>query len=199
MRMTRLWAVASLALVSAAVAVAAQPCMRSTHLHQGTLKRGSDCEAAFHENHMWPQQYIGPSRRGICQSFDTMIANGWRQHHVMGQHYFDRNTNELTESGQMKVHWILTQAPPNRRTIYIERTRSAEETADRVAAVQELASALATGGTVPEVRETYVRDYGHPAIGVDAVFTGFRANQMAPMLPPSATGAGAGGGAAAAP
>jgi hypothetical protein len=33
------------------------------------------------------------------------------------------------------------------------------------------------------VNETHIRDDGHPASGVDAVFTGFRANQMAPMLP----------------
>jgi hypothetical protein len=193
MRMTRLWGFAPLALLSVASAFAAQPCMRHTHVQQGTLQRSSDCEAAFHENHIWPQQYLWPSRRGICQSFDIMVANGWRQHHVLGQHYFDRNTGVLTEAGLMKVQWILTQAPPNRRTIFIERTRDAEQTAARVEAVQQLAADLSSGADAPEVRETYVRDYGHPAIGVDAVFTGFRANQMVPMLPPSTTAGGAAG------
>jgi hypothetical protein len=156
---------------------------------------GGECEAAFYDNMMWPQQYIGPSRRGICQSFDLMVANGWRRHNLLGQHHFERNSTELSEAGRLKVQWILTQAPPSRRTIYIEQTVDAEQTAARLESVQQLAAELSSGAA-PEVRETYVRDHGHPASSVDAVFTGFRANQMMPMLPPSGAGGSAAGGGA---
>jgi hypothetical protein len=154
---------------------------------------GGECEAVFYDNLMWPQQYIGPSRRGICQSFDLMVANGWRRHNLLGRHHFELNSTELSEAGRLKVQWILTQAPPSRRTIYIERTVDAEQTAARLESVQQLASELSSGAA-PDVRETYVRDHGHPASSVDAVFTGFRANQMTPMLPPSSASAAAAGG-----
>jgi hypothetical protein len=194
MRIHCLWAALPLALASAAAAVAAQPCMRPMTIQQGCHKPGGgECEAAFYDNLMWPQQYIGPSRRGICQSFDLMVANGWRRHNLLGQHHFERNSNELSEAGRLKVQWILTKAPPARRTIYIERTLDAQQTAERLEAVQQLAADASTGAA-PDVRETYVRDHGHPASSVDAIFTGFRNNQIAPMLPPSATGGGAGGG-----
>jgi hypothetical protein len=190
MRISRLWAALPLALVSAAIAVAAQPCMRPMPIQERCHKPGGgEWEAAFYDNMMWPQQYIGPSRRGICQSFDLMVANGWRRHNLLGQHHFERNSTELSEAGRLKVQWILTQAPPSRRTIYIERTFDAEQTAGRLESTQQLAADLSSGAA-PEVRETYVRDYGHPASSVDAVFTGFRSNQMAPMLPASTTSGG---------
>jgi hypothetical protein len=168
--------------------------MRPMPIQQGCHKPGGgECEAAFHDNAMWPQQYIGPSRRGICQSFDLMVANGWRRHNLLGQHHFERNGNQLSEAGRLKVQWILTQAPSTHRTIFIERTANAEQTAERIEAVQLLAADLSTGAAA-EVRETYVRDHGHPAASVDAVFTGFHSNQRAPMLPPSGTTSMGGGG-----
>jgi hypothetical protein len=192
MRIRSLWAAWPLALASAATAIAAQPCIRPQPIHQGSHKAGEDCEAAFWDNMMWPNQYVGPSRRGICQSFDLMINNGWRRHNLLGAHHFDRNSSELTESGRLKVQWILTQAPANHRTIYIERTSDQEQSAERLESVQQLASSLSTGAAA-EVRETHIRDFGRPASAVDAVFTGFSANQMIPMLPPSTTGGGSAG------
>jgi hypothetical protein len=48
-----------------------------------------------------------------------------------------------------------------------------------------LASNFNPGGAPVDVQETYMLDEGRPAATVDAVFTGFSANQPAPMLPAS--------------
>lgn len=180
--------------VLAATVSAAQPCMRPVacggHVAYGP-SLGESCEEAWYQNCIWPRQYIAPSRRGICQATELMINNGWRRHNVLGKYHFDANTGELSEAGKLKVEWILTQSAPNRRTIYIERTANEEQTAERLESVQELATTLSSGAA--DVRETFVRDHGHPASTVDAVFTGFGANQMIPALPPSTTAGGAAG------
>jgi hypothetical protein len=196
MKMLAVWAVMPLALLSAAVAIGAQPCTPPCG-YQCRAKHGDDCEAAFHQNNMWPDQYIGPSRRAICQSFDLMTRNGWRRHNLLGPAHFDRTGKELSEAGRLKVQWILTQAPASRRTIFIERTNDAEVMAQRLESVQTIASNLSSGAA--DVQETDLRDWGRPAAAVDAVFTGFSANQMIPALPPSTTAGGAVGTTAAAP
>jgi hypothetical protein len=178
--------------VFAATAIAAQPCVRQGAC-QGAYGHPmkDSCEEAYYQNSIWPRQYIAPSRRGICQSFELMVNNGWRRHNILGKYHFDPNTGELSEAGRLKVEWILTQSAPDRRTIYIERTVNQEQTAERLASVQALAADLSTGAV--DVQETYVRDHGHRASTVDAVFTGFGASQMVPALPPSTTGGGAAG------
>jgi hypothetical protein len=194
MKTTLRWAAMPLALLSATIATAAQPCMPGCNgqcRHQQT----GDCEAEFWENQLWPEQYIGPARRGICQSFDVMTRNGWRRHNLLGPAHFDRTGMELSEAGRLKVQWILTQSPPNHRTVFIERSRDPQQTAARLESVQALAANLSTDAA--DVQETDIRDWGRPASTVDAVFTGFSANQRVPMLPPSSTVGGAVGSSAA--
>jgi hypothetical protein len=191
MKTIRLWAALPLAVFTAS-AFAAQPCHRPGACAPVTSHPMKDsCEAAYYENSIWPRQYVGPSRRGICQSTQLMIDNGWRRHNLLGSFHFDPNTGELSEAGRLKVEWILTQSSPNRRTIFIERSIDSEKNAERQESVQQFASDLTSGAV--DVKETYVRDHGHRAASVDAVFTGFGAGQRAPVLPQSASAAGAGG------
>ena len=49
--------------------------------------------------------------------------------------------------------------------------------------MQLLAAEVAPGMGSPDVQETLLEDIGHPAQAVDAVFTGFGANQPPPVLP----------------
>jgi hypothetical protein len=196
MKMLAVWAVMPVALLSAAVASGAQPCTPPCG-YQGRFTKSGDCEAAFHDNILWPNQYIGPAQRGICQSFDLMTRNGWRRHNLLGPAHFQRNGTELSEAGRLKVQWILTQAPASRRTIFIERSGDAEVMAQRLESVQTIASNMSAGSA--DVQETDLRDWGRPAAAVDAVFTGFSANQMIPALPPSTIAGGAAGATAAAP
>ncbi|HMP08575.1 MAG TPA: hypothetical protein PJ982_19690 [Lacipirellulaceae bacterium] len=139
---------------------------------------GDEFKAAFHENRMWPSQYVQPSRRAICQSVDLMIANGWRRHNLLGQYDFDPDGDGLSESGRLRVQWILTQAPPHRRTIFVERMMDPATTAARVEAVHSVAASM--GGMVGpvDVQETYLREESRPAANVDAMFTAFQEGQM---------------------
>jgi hypothetical protein len=125
---------------------------------------------------------------------ETMINNGWRKQNLLGKQHFDAHGEQLTEAGRLKVEWILTQAPPHRRSIYVQRAADAEDTALRVQSVQELAATMTSSTGLANVQETHIRDEGHPAGAVDAVFTGFHAHQLIPALPQASGGAAGGSG-----
>jgi hypothetical protein len=174
------------ALLSAS---AAQAQHYAGHCSQCQMGCGPGQSAAYHDSYydssIWPRQYMAPARRGLCQAFDTMISNGWRRNNLLTKYDFAPEGEGLSEAGRLRLEWILTNAPPQRRTIFVQRGVDAQQTADRVEAVQLLASNINPGGAPIDVQETYMLDEGRPAATVDAVFTGFSANQPAPMLPAS--------------
>lgn len=143
---------------------------------------------SYYENKLWPNQYVAPSRRAICQAFQTQVNNGWRRNNLLGKYDFAPNGEGLSEAGRLRVEWILTTAPPQHRTIFVQRGVDPAQTAGRVAAVQTLAASMTPAVEPVAVQETYMADYGRPASSVDAVFTGFGANQPAPVLPAAGGG-----------
>ena len=81
-------------------------------------------------NKMWPWPYVCADRVAVHEPFCIMVNNGWRRQNLLGPHHFNPNTNQLTTAGELRVQWILTQAPPERRNIFVERTLN-QETNDR--------------------------------------------------------------------
>lgn len=146
------------------------------------------CEAGYHANNMWPAQYVPTARCSVNSAYTAMIANGWRRQNLLGTYHFEPGTNELTTAGKLKTKWILTQAPQDRRTVYVERGNDQAETAARIAAVH---SWSATQGSIPEpvmVNDTHIVSEGRPAGSVDKIFVGFQTSQPAPVLPASSGG-----------
>lgn len=196
MKLARLWAVLPMWAAAAGGALG----------HQDACQQGCPageaqptiyaCEAAFYENHVWPRQYSGPARRGICHAAEMMTVNGWRRHNLLGKHHFEPNGEQLNEAGRLKTEWILTQAPPSRRTVYVQRSASPDQTAGRIDAVQQFAAEMPQSGGGADVQETHVRDDGYPAGAVDAVFTGFQASRPAPALPSAGGESSSSGGSA---
>ena len=185
MKLSALW-IALPAVMIAASAEAQQCAYRGGRCAPGSPSgppvHHYTCEEAYYENSIWPRQYIVPARRGICESFDVMVRNGWRRQNLLGPYHFEADGVQLNEAGRLKVEWILTQAPPQYRVLYVQRVVSQERTIGRIEAVQQFVSGLNMGGQ-GDVQETLVRDDGYPAGMVDAVFTGFKANQPIPALP----------------
>jgi hypothetical protein len=145
-------------------------------------------ECGYHRNVLWPWPYVCPDRIAVREPFDIMVTNGWRRQNLLGSHHFDPNTNRLSEAGQLQVRWILTQAPPGRRQIYIERSIDPSTTAARMAAAREFASRVAIDGQVPQIYETYQVVEGRPAPVVDATNVKFMENMRVPALPAANAG-----------
>jgi hypothetical protein len=149
------------------------------------VKRG------YHQNTAWPWPYVCPDRIAVRQPFCQMIENGWRRQNLLGTHHFNPDTNELTSSGELRVRWILTQAPPNRRNIFVERALEKDITEARLATVREFATQVTVDGMTPQVADTFLISEGRPASVVDNTFVRFQESTPPPVLPAatvSATG-----------
>ncbi len=143
-------------------------------------------KSGYTANVIWPRQFVPAARRPIHETYAAMINNGWRRQNLLGDYHFDQETNVLTRAGEMKVQGILTQAPINRRDVYVQRATTSTETATRIAAVQGYSSQLSPAVGQVNVNDTHIVAEGHSAMAVDNMFIGFQTNRPAPVLPPPA-------------
>lgn len=143
---------------------------------------GQHCKYSYMQNIMWPKQYVRAARSGICQAFETQVNNGWRRHCLLSGQHFEANDQRLTESGRLKAQWILTQAPVQRRNVFIERGADQEVTAARVAGVHDYAATLGENVAPVSVQETTIRAHARPANAVDSMFTDFAGSQWSALL-----------------
>jgi hypothetical protein len=141
----------------------------------------------YRRNIDWPWPFICPDRLATREPFEIMITNGWRRQNLLGGHHFDPLTNQLTTAGELQVRWIMTQAPPTRRQVYIERSIDPAITAARIVAARQFASQVTLDGQTPQVFESHLIAEGRPAGIVDFTNVKFMENMPAPVLPAATT------------
>jgi hypothetical protein len=138
----------------------------------------------YHRNEAWPWPFICPDRIGVREPFRMMVDNGWRRQNLLGQHHFNAETNRLTTAGELRVHWIMTQAPAERRSIFVERAASPDVTSERMAVVRGYAAQVSLDGQEPQAFESHLVSEGRPASVVDATNVRFYESMRPPVLPP---------------
>jgi hypothetical protein len=173
MRRTLLLAVVCL------TSVGSEQAARAVFFDEGAhyVKRG------YHANQMWPWPYQCPDRIAVREPFCLMVNNGWRRQNLLGAHHFNPDSNQLTTAGELRVQAIMTQAPIDRRNIFIERSLNADMNAARLTAVRDYAAKVSTDGQTPLVEQTYLISEGRPAAVVDATNVKFMQAMPAPVLP----------------
>ncbi len=144
--------------------------------------------SVYDMNSMWPSPYIMPARNSINAMYESMISNGWRRQNLLGRHHFDADTQQLTQAGKLKVEWILTQTPPQRRNIFVERGADESLTAKRIESIQQYTARMSPAPGPAMITDTHLVAEGHPASAVDAMFTGYQSNKPAPVLPAPSNG-----------
>jgi hypothetical protein len=117
--------------------------------HQMKHKAGID----YARNNSWPQPFRGLDANAVVAPFEVMRNNGWREHNTVGTALFSAQ-HGLSEAGQLKVQWIVTQAPQSQRVVYVKSGRSSEETSARVESVQLAVSQLIPSGPLPQILVT---------------------------------------------
>ncbi len=137
----------------------------------------------YKENSMWPWPYVCADRIAVREPFCIMINNGWRRQNLLGPQYFTE-AGQLNSAGELRVRWIMTQAPPNRRTIFVERDLNPTVTADRVAAIRNYSTQVAPTH-IAQIVESDLMSEGRPAAIVDATNVRFQESQPPPVLPAS--------------
>jgi len=175
-------------LTFSAVALAAVAATTSTAQAGGLAAFFRDVDTGYHRNKYWPEPFVMQDRAFVAAPFAIMTQKGWEEQNLLGENYFKKETGELNESGQLKVRWIMTQAPLGFRTMYIERANSPQGTADRMDATRRFADRIAIGGEVPDVRESNMMVHGWPADYSDAIITKFQQSTPDPRLPADTNG-----------
>lgn len=146
------------------------------------IKRG------YHRNKAWPWPYVCADRIAVREPFCLMIDNGWRRQNLLGPHHFNATASQLTSAGELRVRWILTQAPAERRSIFVERDIQPDITAQRLATVREYAAQMAIDDQPAQVFETHLISEGRPAELVDKTNVRFQESMRAPVLPAATSG-----------
>ena len=147
----------------------------------------------YNNNAAWPAPFIQEDRASVVSPFAVMTTNGWRRQNMLCDYHFAPETGKLTDAGEMRLRWILTQAPPDHRTIFLQKGETAEITQLRVDAVQRLASPI-QGGREADIVQTDQAAPGRPAEEIDSVSRQALSGMQAPVLPARASGGSSGGG-----
>lgn len=109
-----------------------------------------------HRNNAWPDPFNEVDARQVVAPFEVMKSNGWRLHNTIGHELFRNGDGVLLASGNKRVAWIASQAPPHRRDVFVVRGRTPEETEARMASVRQTLATIATDGPPPAVWVTDV-------------------------------------------
>ena len=110
----------------------------------------------FHRNNAWPDPFNEVDASHVIRPFEVMTANGWRMHNTIGHELFRSGDGALLAAGHKRVHWIASQAPTARRTVYVLSGRSEDETQKRVAAVHQTLASSYFPGPAPNVLVTNI-------------------------------------------
>ncbi len=110
----------------------------------------------YHRNNAWPDPFNELDANQVVAPFQVMKHNGWKMHNTIGHELFRAGDGALLASGYKRVRWIATQAPPQRRSVYVLRGQTSEETEARVAAVNETLASFEINGPKPTVLITDV-------------------------------------------
>jgi len=142
-------------------------------------------------NNCWPDPFLRPDRHAVRAPFVLMVNNGWRRQNMVADHHFEEGTTSLNEAGELKIRWIMTEAPRHHRTIYVRRAKTPEETSARIEVVRQIAAQFAEANQTPVVLETTLDASGWPADRVDMIDRRWLESTPDPRLPSGQTDSGA--------
>jgi hypothetical protein len=141
-----------------------------------------DISGGWHSNNRWPDPYLMPDRQTVYNHFAIFADRGWQRQCLLGEHHFE-SEGKLSTAGQMRVRTILTQSPPERRTVFVEQGLTPEATRARIDTVQQYITGMVSNGPLPEVVASNLQSEGWPADYVDSVNKKFSSSMPTPRLP----------------
>jgi hypothetical protein len=145
-----------------------------------------------HRNMCWPVPFNLADRQATRAPFHIMENNGWQIQNTLGEFHFNQETHNLNTAGVSKLHWIVSSTPLHRRTVFVHRSMSDEQTKNRVDSVQQAIARLLPKGQMPEVLLSDSPPAISPGFYPDAINRSMRQNVPSPVLPSSTSLGGAG-------
>jgi hypothetical protein len=145
----------------------------------------SNTKRDWHRNNCWPDPFVYPDRASTVAPLALQVSNGWRMQNLVGEYYFDNRSHQLTAAGRDRVRWIVTQAPAQFRTVFVQRGNTPDQTAMRVDSIQKFAAEMFPTGELPAVVDTNLQPRGWPADYINTVYSTFEKSTPSPRLPES--------------
>jgi hypothetical protein len=142
----------------------------------------------------WPKPFACPDREAVRAPFAVMVANGWQRQNMLADYHFEPGTPRLTEAGRLKVRSIITDSPENFRTVFVRRADTPEETAARIASVQQLVVTMVPPGQAPPVMPSDMSAEGWSGERVEMIDREYNKAMPKPVLPPPASSSSSSGG-----
>jgi hypothetical protein len=148
------------------------------------------CSVLYARNQTWPQPFRAADAQSVVAPFEIMRTNGWREHNTLGSLLFSKE-HELTEAGNLKVQWIVTQAPPSHRVIYVKTGKTDQITAARVESVEIAVSQLLPTGPLPQILVTDIEPPTSSGSYQTLVHRALISSTPTPRVPPFSSGVNA--------
>ena len=137
----------------------------------------------WHRNNAWPDPFVEVDRNSIRTTMGVQVDNGWRLQNTISTELFNPETQELTRAGELKVEWILTQMPAERRTVFVLRGRTAEITKTRLKSVEKAAATTLGDTTQAAIAVTDIIPRGGSGDYYERVNRGYDNSVPPPRLP----------------
>lgn len=113
----------------------------------------------YYRNKNWPRPFRATDSGAVLNYFEVQRNNGWKMQNTLGHAMFDPTTNSLTDSGRNHMRWIISQAPQDRRVVFVLVGNDQQETALRVESAQMAISEMVPVGPLPTI---YLTDRDAP-------------------------------------
>lgn len=139
----------------------------------------------YFRNSAWPDPFNEADARQVVEPFEIMKNNGWRTHNTIGHNLFRAGDGALLASGHARVRWIATQSPDSRRNIHVLKGRTQEETAARVASVQDACRVVLPEGVEAQIFVTTIEPATTPGALATKINRDRLENTPVPRLPTS--------------
>lgn len=141
----------------------------------------------------WPEPFSHRDRELVRSPLFAMTSRGWQLQNTLSDHFFRAEDQSLTQAGQIKLRWMLTQVPAHRRAVYVLRAADSQVTSDRLDSVRYAVEAMTTEGTRPDVLVSDMAPAGGSGDYFDQVDRQLKASVPAPRLPERGSITNAGG------
>jgi hypothetical protein len=141
----------------------------------------------YHRNNLWPTPFRSQDTLAVQAYIDAQRNSGWRLYNTLGTQMFDADQQCLTSAGRAHIHWILNNAPPSRRVIFVLKGPTPQATAQRIEATQLAISELLPVGDLPAIYLTDVEPASSSGVYQTAVHRAMMTSTPAPRLPAAVT------------
>jgi hypothetical protein len=107
------------------------------HLHQGLETYKADHRLNRARNSAWPLPFSCWDREHYYAIFNQQYAIGNQVAHTLTSEYFHPESNELNRAGELRVAWIMQNAPQADKQIFLYEDETGPTMDQRIASVRE--------------------------------------------------------------